>query len=149
VVVVTGHDHERVGAHLEAMARDLPRLLLIVHAADHAEGMAASLRAGIGALDVGTEGVFVFLGDMPDIPAALPSRLAQAIGDRPAAAPAFEGERGHPVLFKRNLFPSLSALSGDRGARALLDRLGDDLVIVECDSPGVLFDVDHRRDLTF
>ena len=72
--------------------------LRLVHAERHAVGMAASLKAGVESLDDGSEGAFVFLGDMPRIPAEVAGTLADAIaGGAPAAAPAFAGRRGHPV----------------------------------------------------
>jgi molybdenum cofactor cytidylyltransferase len=60
----------------------------------------------------------------------------------------FAGRRGNPVLVARALFPDLLALSGDVGARAILERLGDRLALVEAPDDGVLFDVDRVEDLT-
>jgi molybdenum cofactor cytidylyltransferase len=53
-------------------------------------------------------------------------------------APLYRDGRGHPVLFSRSCFPELSALRGDSGARALLDAMGADLVLVpvDADAPG-------------
>ncbi len=150
VTLVTGADSEAVA---EAARQAVTRLgqsarLRIVHAEDHAEGMGASLRTGVGALPADAEGVFVLLGDMPRTPAGLLDRLAAALAaGAPAAAPQFQGRRGNPALIGRALFPDLLALTGDRGARAILDRLGPDLAIVEAPDGGVLFDVDRPQDL--
>ena len=38
----------------------------------------------------------------------------------PAAAPVFEGRRGHPVLVSRGLFKALLGLEGDQGAAGRL-----------------------------
>lgn len=120
----------------------------VVEVADWAEGMAASLRAGIAALPAGAAGVFVFLGDMPRVPTGVLGPLAEAVrAGAPAAAATFEGRLGHPVLFAAGLFPELMALTGDRGARGVLDRLGDRLAIVSAPDDGVLFDVDRQEDL--
>jgi molybdenum cofactor cytidylyltransferase len=119
-----------------------------VHARDHLDGMAASLRAGVAALSADCDGVFVFLGDMPLIPPNVPPALAEVLAaGASAAAPAFEGRRGHPVLFGRSLFPALARLQGDEGAREVLRGLGDGLVIVATPDPGVLIDVDAPGDL--
>src|SRR5438128_311988 len=64
-----------------------------------------------------------------------------------AAAPVFAGRRGHPAVIARSLFPDLLALTGDAGARAILDRLGPALALVAAPDDGVLFDVDERGDL--
>jgi molybdenum cofactor cytidylyltransferase len=144
VIVVTGADGEAV----EACARAFDPGAAIVHAARHAEGMAASLRAGVGVLPPGTAGAFIFLGDMPRIPHAVLAPLADAVRDGAlAAAPAFGGVRGNPVLLSNALFPDVARLTGDTGARSVLQGLGSRLALVEAPDDGVLFDVDRPADL--
>jgi molybdenum cofactor cytidylyltransferase len=122
--------------------------LRIVQARDHALGMAASLAAGLAALPPDTAGAFVLLGDMPLVPRDIPFRLALALaGDGLASAPVFEGRRGHPVLFSAALFDALSDLSGDHGARDVLESLGESVALIEAADAGVLFDVDAPADL--
>ncbi|MGL6044682.1 MAG: nucleotidyltransferase family protein, partial [Sandaracinobacteroides sp.] len=62
-----------------------------------------------------------------------------------AVVPALGGRRGNPVGFARSLWPELMAVSGDRGARGLLERLG--AVEVKVDDPGILRDLDRPEDL--
>lgn len=144
VTVVTGAEADAVSA----AARRFRPEIRIVHAADHAEGMAASLRAGIAALPGDASAAFVFLGDMPRVPHAVLRPLAEArSGAVLAAAPTFRGRRGNPVVIARALFPQLLALTGDAGARAILEDLGPRLALVEASDGGVLFDVDERGDL--
>jgi molybdenum cofactor cytidylyltransferase len=92
--------------------------------------------------------VFVFLGDMPRVPAAVLAPLAEAVAaGAAAAAPVFGGRRGHPVLFGKGLLAALGDLTGDRGAGELLKGLGDRLAQVEAPDDGVLYDVDRPGDL--
>lgn len=145
VTVVTGADAAEVaGAAQDFAARSggAPRLRL-VHAADHAEGMGASLRTGIAALPPDAAGAFVFLGDMPRVPHDLAAGMAVALtGVAAAVAPLCAGRRGNPVLLGAELFPRLRDLRGDQGARAVLQALGPRLALVETADEGVLFDVD-------
>ena len=144
VTVVIGADAPAVAA----AARAFDRRAVIVHAPDYAEGMGASLRTGIASLPADAAGVFVFLGDMPRVPVGVLQPLAAALAaGAPAAAPQFQGRRGNPVLIGRALFPDLLALTGDAGARAVLQGLGDRLALVESPDDGVLFDVDEPGDL--
>ena len=150
VILVTGSEADEVAG----VARDLAERqgqgarLQIVHAADHAEGMGASLRAGAAALPADAAGVFVFLADMPKIPAAILPRLFEAVeAGAPAAAPLCDGRRGHPVLFAAELFHLLRQATGDEGARAALAGLGAGLALIDTDDEGVLFDVDRPGDL--
>ena len=145
VTVVIGADAEAVAA---AAMRFDPRTI-IVHARDHAEGMGASLRTGIASLLDDADGVYVFLGDMPRVPAEVLPRMARALIDGAlAAAPVWQGRRGNPVLIDRTLFPQLLALTGDAGARGVLQGLGNQLALVESPNDGVLFDVDTPDDIS-
>ena len=149
VTVVTGAD-PRVEAAARAFAARIAASdrLKIVHCEGHAEGMGATLRTGIASLPPDAAGAFVFLADMPEIPPAVLPKLAEALAaGAPAAAPVFEGTRGHPVLFAATLLPQLAALTGDEGARSVLRALGDRLALIETNDPGVLLDIDRREDL--
>jgi molybdenum cofactor cytidylyltransferase len=122
--------------------------LKLVHAERHAMGLSESLKAGITSLPPDCDGAFIFLGDMPRIPTSVLNPLAEAIaGGVEAAAPHFEGARGHPVLFGSALFPRLLELDGDRGAGGLLARLGDALALIPAPDDGVLYDVDQPVDM--
>lgn len=146
VTVVWGAD----GRVLEAASRWASRhretgRLRLVHAPDHAEGMAASLRAGIDALPRDCAGAFVFLGDMPRVPHGMAKRLASTLATGAwAAAPVCGERRGHPVLLGARLFAVVKGQTGDQGAGKLLDALGPHLALLPTSDEGVLFDVDER-----
>lgn len=145
VTVVTGADAEAVGTCAQAF----DPAIRLVHAADYASGMAASLRAGIASLQDETQAAFVFLGDMPRVPHSVLERLAQAVSDgAPAAAPIFAGRRGNPVVLGRSLFADVARLGGDVGARPILQALGPRLALIDAPDDGILFDVDEPGDLS-
>lgn len=145
VTLVTGAAAEAV----TAAALTFDARIRIIHAADHAEGMAASLRAGVAALPSETGAAFLFLGDMPRVPHAVLAPLAEAIrAGAIAAAPVYHGKRGHPVVLSRAVFAKVANLTGDEGARSLLADLGDRLARVPAEDDGVLFDVDRREDIS-
>ena len=144
VTVVTGADAVDVGACIGAF----DGAMLQVHAPGYAEGMSASLKAGVAALPPETEAVFVFLGDMPRVPHVLLQSLADAVrSGAPAAAPVFQGRRGNPVVLAREVFGDIAKLEGDTGARQILQGLGSRVALVESPDDGVLFDVDTAADL--
>jgi molybdenum cofactor cytidylyltransferase len=149
VSVVWGADEGvKAAAHAYADKAGVSDRLRLIHAPGHAAGLSASLIAGIGALPADAEGAFVFLGDMPRVPRTILELLAQALRDgAEAAAPVFENQRGHPVLFSAALFPQLLQLSGDQGAGGLLRALGEAVARVAAADDGVLYDVDRREDL--
>lgn len=149
VLLITDGDPELAGiGRDQAAARGREAEFDVVVAADAAEGMGASLRASIVALPPGSEGLFVFLGDMPRIPPGLARDLARSlVPGVDAVAPCFAGRRGHPVLFGKTCFPALRCLSGDVGAREVLAAMGGRLALVDSPDAGVLFDVDRPEDL--
>ncbi len=145
-VIVVVDDPAGAVAALTADWRE-PRLT-VVEAADHALGLAHSLRAGLAALPETVDGALIFLGDMPRIPPAMGPVLIRALTDgKLAVAPMFKGRRGHPVLVVRGLFPDIDRLEGDSGAGKLLGALGSAVALVESDDDGILFDVDTPADL--
>ncbi len=119
----------------------------VTQCADSVRGMGYSLAHGVAAArDAG--GWVVALADMPRVAPSTVRSIAGAIAaGATIAAPAYRGERGHPVGFAASLQLELLAVSGDNGARAVLERHRDTVRILECDDPGVLLDVDSREDL--
>ena len=143
VVVVTGHEPARVRAALAG------RELIFVHNAEPAQGLAASLRAGIAALGDELDGAVVCLGDMPWVSAEHIDALIEAFatsGERAICVPTFEKTRGNPVLWPARTFAEIRALTGDRGARSLLATYADEVCEVPVSDPGVTRDVDTSVD---
>ena len=139
VVVVTGHQRERV----EAALAGLP--VRFTHNPNYADGLSTSLRAGIAALPPEADAAVVCLGDMPRVNAAVIDSLIGAFDPERGAlivVPAFEGKRGNPVLWGRRFFSELGALHGDVGARHLIGENAEAVVEVTAESRAVFVDVD-------
>ena len=119
----------------------------VTQCAESARGMGYSLAHGVAAArDAG--GWVVALADMPRVAPATVRAVVDALeAGAQIAAPVYRGERGHPVGFARGLHLELLALTGDSGARAVIDRHRDAVRLIECDDPGVLLDVDAKEDL--
>lgn len=134
-----------LGAH-EAALRPMLDGRATVHAADHAAGLAHSLKAGLAAIPTDWSAFLIVLGDMPFIrPETIRTLAAQLAEGAPAVVPTFEGRRGNPVGFQRAALPDLLDLEGDRGARAILHTLAT--VDIAVSDPGILRDVDRPEDL--
>jgi len=139
VIVVTGHERERV----EAALKGLP--VQFVHNPDFATGLGGSVRTGIAAVPAAADGAIVCLGDMPQVDAALIDRLIAGFAPEQGAlavVPTIDGQRGNPVLWSRRFFPDLMAIEGDVGARNLINRYGEAVVEVPVTGKGALVDVD-------
>ena len=116
------------------------------------EGMGTSIgcaaRAALAA-PAAPGALLVQPADMPWLAAATVQRLCAAIspGGEPIVVPVFRGQDGHPVRFDGSLAPALAALSGERGARGLLQRHPTHRMPVA--DPGVVRDLDTPADLDF
>lgn len=97
-------------------------------------------------LDHPTESAcLIALADMPWLRADTCLQVAAATRRHRIVAPTWQGRRGHPVAFARDLWPELASLSGDVGARSVLMR--HPVHELALDDPGVLADVDAPGDL--
>jgi molybdenum cofactor cytidylyltransferase len=139
VIVVTGHEREKVTAALTGLD------VRFAHNPDFAEGLGASLRAGIAAVPQDADGAIVCLGDMPQVDAYLIDKLIGAFDPERGAmvvVPTIEGRRGNPVVWARRFFPDLMAISGDIGARHLIGQFAEAVAEVPVAGEGALLDVD-------
>ena len=128
VTVVTGHDAGAIEAALAGLA------VALAHNPNYAAGLSTSLRAGLGALPPGVDGVVVLLADMPDVGAAVIDRLIGAFRPETHAeivVPVREGRRGNPVLWGARFFGRLAAIDGDTGGRGLIATSPESVVEIE------------------
>jgi molybdenum cofactor cytidylyltransferase len=145
VIVVTGHQHERV----EAALAGLP--VRFVNNPDYADGLGTSLKAGISAVPADADGAIVCLGDMPQVDHALIDKLIAAFDPERGAlvvVPTFDGRRGNPVVWSRRFFNDLMAIQGDIGARHLIGGYAEAVVEVPVAGEAGLTDVDTPESLS-
>jgi CTP:molybdopterin cytidylyltransferase MocA len=141
-----------LGAHAEKIRPVLARVpVLVTENPAWAEGMAASIRAGVTTLQQfsrGLDAAVIALCDQPAFSADTIARLvaAQRGSGRSIVAAHYAGRHGAPALFLREHFPTLVSLTGEEGARALLNRDLDRVAPV--DLPELALDLDTPADLT-
>jgi molybdenum cofactor cytidylyltransferase len=143
IVVVVGHQAAEVRAALAG------RAVTFVANPDYAAGLSTSLRAGVAAL-ADVDGAVVCLGDMPWVRAEHVRALVDAFdpaAGRTICVPVHQGKRGNPVLIGARHFPALGRLTGDVGARALIEEHADEVCAVPVADGGVTLDVDTREAL--
>lgn len=139
-----------VGAQARRMREELAGLdVRIVENPDWEEGLGTSVRAGLAAAEaLGPLAAVLFTAcDQPGItPEYLRALVATYLASgAPVVACAYAGVVGVPALFDGSLFAELRALTGDAGARSVIDRHRRALMQVPC--PGAVADVDTPEDV--
>lgn len=125
----------------------------VVVAADWADGMGASLRAGLRDLTAtappDVDAALVTLVDLPDVGTSVYRRVLNAgrgLGAGMLLRATFAGSAGHPVVLGRDHWDGVAATAtGDRGARAYL--AAHPPRPVECGDLATGHDADTPQDL--
>ena len=144
ILVVTGHMAEQVEHALGG------RPVQYVHAESYADGLSASLKAGIAAVPPECSAAIVCLGDMPLVTGRMIDRLMQNYDPdegRLIVLPTFRGKQGNPMLWDRRYFPEILGISGDSGARFLVGKYAEAVAEVEMADDAVLRDFDTTESL--
>ncbi|MGH3684387.1 MAG: nucleotidyltransferase family protein [Pseudonocardiaceae bacterium] len=136
-----------VGAQADQVIPLVPQTASTVLAEDWAQGMGASLRAGLAELARSAppqvQAALVHLVDLPDVDASVVRRLVPLAGPTVVARAGFASQPGHPVLLGRQHWAGLVASAqGDRGARDWLAGRPD-LTVVDCSDLASGIDVDR------
>lgn len=114
---------------------------------DARDGMAHTLRHGVSQCETSDACVVAF-GDMPFVTALTVTKLVCRFRETQGiVVPTCGGRDGHPVVFPSRFFADLAALSGDVGARTVVDAYRSDVERVETVDDGILRDIDRPEDL--
>lgn len=120
VFVVTGHQHEDVVKAIGDLSCE------VVRNDDYASGIAGSLRLGVAAATrAGPDGIMIALADMPMLSTPDFDALIAAFrdcGGRSVVRATGRRAPGNPVIFPRVLHGELQDLTGDVGARSLINK---------------------------
>lgn len=140
-VVVTGQDDPAVREALDGLPVRFARN------PTPEKGQGSSIAVGARMLSGGTEAVLVALGDQPVVPPTVVPALIAAWRrtGKAIVAPVYRGTQATPVLFAAEVIPELAALTGDGGARAVVQARGERVARVEFDL-AVPADVDTPED---
>ncbi len=152
VVVVLGHQATQVRSQVAPYLAH-PNVLSIENPG-YMQGMSTSLRAGIQALidrenkagptSHSLTGVLIMLGDQPLMTAHIIDTLiaGKHTTGKHILIPFYNGERGNPVLFDASLFPELLEITGDGGARSVIEHHRQEVARIELGTSMASYDVD-------
>ena len=139
VTVVLGHEPTRIQSGLQRGAQ-----AQFVVNQDHALGQLSSLQCGLLAPGSESAGAFMYSPlDYPRIESETLRRLRAMLAPEDSfVIPRFNGERGHPVLFRSEVRSEFLMLPPDGTARDVVHRHVSRTRYVDVDDPGILRDID-------
>lgn len=144
VVVVLGAEAEKIRGILARYP------VIVTENPAWPEGMASSIRAAVTTLQQFSRSLDAALIALCDQPAFSSETIAQLIRAQQTTggsivAARYSGRQGAPALFLREHFATLAALTGEEGARDLLN--GPTSQVTAVDSPALAFDLDTPGDV--
>lgn len=115
---------------------------------DYKSGMSTSLRAGLKAVNKKSCAVIFVLADQPLVNTSIINKLVSGYERKKPliVVPTYKGKRGNPTLIDRTLFKEIERISGDVGARSLIEKYRKNVEEIEMDSLGVLIDIDTAEE---
>ena len=129
VIVVLGAESDLLKKEL-----DETKIITVINK-DWQEGMGSSIRFGLQQFTdrfPDAEGVIFTVCDQPFITSSLLWELVTVYQQKknPVVASVYEGTNGTPAFFHRDIFPELSALKADKGAKQIINRHKDHIGLV-------------------
>lgn len=143
VIVVTGSNHSQISKEIINFE------VKIIENINWNEGMGSSIKIGINQLldrFPEVQNVIISVCDQPFLEASVFSDLIQMkkISQKGIVASKYSDTLGTPVLFTKKYFEELSKLSGQEGAKKLLQKFKDDIAEMNFEKGAI--DIDTQND---
>ena len=105
---------------------------------DFESGMASSIKTGIDNLSDKTEAFFICLGDMPMVNHNIYNQLIKSKNNKEIIVPNYKGQQGNPVLFNKSMKEKIINISGDVGAKKILELNKDKILNLEINDQSIV-----------
>jgi len=100
-------------------------------------GMASSIKTGLNNLPEKTEAFFICLGDMPMVNQDVYNQLIKSRNNKEIIVPVYKGQQGNPVLFSKTMKEKIMDITGDVGAKKILELNKDKILNLEINDQGI------------
>ena len=152
IIVVLGHESEKVWDQLEAYAGEVANgaqrgRVRLVKNPDYRDGLSTSVRTGVQAVSPAARAVMIYLADQPliepgDVDRVIAALAAAKAENKTIVVPFFKGERGNPVILDAALRDSILGIVGDVGCKGVIKRYPEKVYAIEMENDHVVRDVD-------
>ena len=151
LIVVLGYQKEIIEKFI-----DKNKKIKFIFNKDFESGMASSIKTGLDNLSEKTEAFFICLGDMPMVNQNIYNKMIKTKLNynkklkpnfkKEIFIPTYEKKNGNPVLFTKHMKEKIMQISGDDGAKELIEIYKSKALHIPVKNRGITLDFDIQED---
>lgn len=144
IIVVTGHNSDKIKSHLEASKTSASYRL--VHNQNYNDGMFTSLKRGVEAIEKSDWALYHFV-DQPTLPREFYSEFIKQIdSEYNWIQPVYKKRRGHPILFNKEVINKIVCAKKESNLREISQTSLINKKFWKCNYKQILTDIDTDDD---
>ena len=132
LIIILGYQKEIIEKLI-----DKNKKIKFVFNKDFESGMASSIKVGLNHLSKNTEYFFICLGDMPMVNSDIYNQLIKSRNQKNIIVPIYNGQQGNPVLFDKLMKEKVMDITGDVGAKKILELNKDKILNLEINDQSI------------
>ena len=133
LIVVLGYQKEIIEKLIDKNEK-----IKFVFNKDFESGMASSIKTGLNNLSEKTEAFFICLGDMPMVNYDIYNQLIKSRSQKDILVPTYKNQQGNPVLFNKLMKEKIMTITGDMGAKKILELNKDKILNLEVNDQSII-----------
>ncbi|MGD8493571.1 MAG: nucleotidyltransferase family protein [Desulfobacterales bacterium] len=147
IILVLGYAHQKIQQAL-GQKIDHPRLQIKINP-HYEDGQSGSLQIGLACVKDTYPAVMFLLADQPLVDAVTLNYLLKQFwsSHKNICVPTYAGRIGNPCIFGSHFYPQIMQISGDIGARRIIQANPEQVQEVQIQNPHFFLDVDTPHDL--
>ena len=132
LIIVLGHQKKIVEKVIDKNEK-----IKFVFNKDFENGMASSIKTGLNNLSDKTKAFFICLGDMPMVNHEIYNQLIKSKDNKEIIVPTYKGQQGNPILFNKSMKEKIIVITGDIGAKKILELNKDKILNLEINDQSI------------
>jgi len=132
LIVVLGHQKEIIEKLIDKNEK-----IKFVFNNNFESGMSSSIKTGLNHLSKKTEAFFICLGDMPMVNLDIYNQLIKSRNQKDILVPTYKSLQGNPVLFNKSMKEKIMGITGDVGAKKILELNKDKILNLEINDQSI------------
>ena len=141
LIIVLGYQKETIQKIIEKNKK-----IKFIDNPNFESGMASSIKTGLNHLSKNTEAFFICLGDMPMVNSDTYNQLIKSRNQKDILIPVYQNEQGNPVIFNKSMKEKIMSISGDIGAKKILELNKDKILNLKINDQGIVKGFNTQKD---